>query len=71
MFRSAKFKISNKCRLWSKGKQFISQFTGQSVAQGDSTPKKQDQKSTRCNISKPDIAKPHTAKPITAKPDAA
>ena len=32
---------------------------------------KQDQKSTRCDISKPDIAKPKTAKPDTAKPDTA
>ena len=28
---------------------------------------KEDQKSTRCDISKPDIAKPNTAKPDTAK----
>ena len=28
---------------------------------------KQDQKSTRCNISKPDTQKPDTAKPDTAK----
>ena len=32
---------------------------------------KQDQKSTRCDISKPDIAKPNTAKPVTAKPNVA
>ena len=32
---------------------------------------KQDQKSTRCDISKPDIAKPNTAKPDTAKLDVA
>ena len=30
---------------------------------------KQDQKSTRCDISKPDIAKPDTTKHDTAKPD--
>ena len=32
---------------------------------------RQDQKFTRCNISKPDIAKPNTAKPNTAKPNTA
>ena len=32
---------------------------------------KQDQKSTRCDISKPDIAKPDTTKPDTVKPDVA
>ena len=29
---------------------------------------KQDQKSTRCNISEPDSAKPESAKPDSAKP---
>ena len=32
---------------------------------------KQDQKSTRCDISKPVIAKPNIAKPETSKPDTA
>ena len=36
---------------------------------GYGKPVKQDQKSTRCDISKPDVAQPGVAQPDVAQPD--